>query len=151
MSESISVGNCMITYPDTTTWPPKDYTDAVEPFRWDLDCTVLQPYYYSTTGTTWVTIESKTHEMEESNESFKFWVKLPGYKKSNIKVNCDGENLEIKGDAKLPWDCDDSFNLQRRLTSRVLKHEVTAELADGLLCITLPKVHEERPIAVLIT
>jgi len=80
----------------------------------------------------------------------KYGLNYPAIKKKDIKVNCDGESIEIKGEVKFPWGSEDTLNLQLRLTSHVSRKEVKAELTDGILYIVLPKVPEDRPHSVTI-
>lgn len=69
MSELLTVGYCSITYPDTN--PMKPRTDHTEGWKWEP---INATDYYTASYPC-------AHELVETNESFKIWVKLPGYQK----------------------------------------------------------------------
>ncbi|CAM0906753.1 unnamed protein product [Alopecurus aequalis] len=77
---------------------------------------------------------------------------MPGLGKENVKVSAEKNNVVIKGEVeKKPWDGDKDgapvSRYSRRielLTGAFKMDKIKAEMKDGVLRVTVPKVKEEE-------
>ena len=95
-------------------------------------------------------------DIAESETESVIMVELPGVKKGDINISVENGWLILMGDRKTPETSDvkkilhreiayQPFNRSIRLSHTVNVKEVSAELANGILKITLPKAEEARP------
>lgn len=81
---------------------------------------------------------------------------LPGVKNDDIKINMTDNILTISGETKEESEEKDmqyhirerrfgSFTRSIELPTRVIAEKATAEFADGVLTLTLPKAEEVKP------
>jgi HSP20 family protein len=92
-------------------------------------------------------------DVSETDDSYMVHVELPGVRKDQVDVQLQGRELVITGEVK------DSQQGRRRRNSRPSGHfeyrtylpddinpdEVSAQLADGVLTLTVPKSQAARP------
>ena len=94
-------------------------------------------------------------DITESNGDIVVKAELPGIKKKNLEIEIEGNVLTIKGEKKEEkeerekehylFECSyGSFQRSFTLPTAVEEDRVTAEFADGVLKITLPKSAEGR-------
>lgn len=95
------------------------------------------------------------YEIKESDEAFGVTVTLPGVAKDGLEITADENTLRIVG--KRSWTRPDSWTALHRETTDAtylleLNHEnsintekVHAEIHDGVLRISLPKVEAIKP------
>lgn len=90
-------------------------------------------------------------DVVENEKDFKVSIVLPGMKKDEIKIDVDGDNLTISGERKQTIENKDSkvhlvesfygkFSRSFNLPENVDKQNIEAELVDGILNLTIPKV-----------
>lgn len=95
---------------------------------------------------------------ENENESL-IMVELPGMKKEDISITVENGWLTLKGNRKAPEASDikrilhreiayEPFNRSLKLSHPVNVNEISAELTNGILKITLLKAEEARPRAI---
>lgn len=90
-----------------------------------------------------------TADVTENDEAYHVDIDLPGVEKGDIMVDLEGQELTVSGESKKFEHMEGSA---RRLTRRTGKFEFalrlphaidangcTAELGDGVLCMTIPK------------
>jgi HSP20 family protein len=97
----------------------------------------------STTRTPWDAMEDAT--------SFKLRLDMPGLTKEEVSVDVVEGNLSIKGEHKPVEGEDDwssrssgSYNITIKLPDNVKVDAIKAELKNGVLCVTAPKVEEVK-------
>lgn len=99
-------------------------------------------------------------ELHETDEAFVLEVDLPGVEKKDITIDISGRRLSVQGvkekrerDGVLRHSTrtSGSFTYEAILPVPVDEEKVTAELADGVLTVTLPKATEARPKHIEIT
>ena len=98
-------------------------------------------------------------DIYESKDAYMFKVDLPGFKKEDIKVEFSGETLIMRGERKQEEEkkgenChrlersygvfERSFTIPRNVDAK----KIEAELKDGILMLTIPKVEEARAKAI---
>jgi len=92
---------------------------------------------------------------EHENESV-IVVELPGIRKEDLKISLHDGTINISGERKLPDPANDAkwlrserrtgkFTRMLTLPHEVKIDEISAELADGILRIVLPKAETARP------
>jgi HSP20 family protein len=92
----------------------------------------------------------------DAGASFVVEAELPGFKSDDVSVTVENDVLTLSGHR--PAQPRDGYSLHRReraeapkfsrsftLPARVDAERVEAELADGILTVTLPKAAESRP------
>ena len=95
-------------------------------------------------------------DVYETGDSLVFTMELPGFDKSEIEVNVNSDYLEVKGEHKAREKEDRTYRqVQRwhgrfqrsfRLPPRGLNREkVSAELKNGVLSISIPKLKPAKP------
>jgi HSP20 family protein len=96
-----------------------------------------------------------TADIFEMQDALKVILEMPGVEKTNIDVTVEEGVLNVRG----RLDFSNYKNLQPlyteynvghyarsfRLSSKIDVNKIAAELADGVLTLTLPKVEEARP------
>jgi HSP20 family protein len=96
-----------------------------------------------------------TADIFETQDALQVILEMPGVEKTNINVTVQDGVLRVEG----RLDFSNYKNLQPlyteynvghyarsfRLSSQIDQNEIGAELSDGVLTLTLPKVEEARP------
>lgn len=95
------------------------------------------------------------YEVEANAEGYKINVFMPGVAKDGVNIALNGRNLEIEGTRRdrpqeswrpvlteLNWD---DYRLRLELNVRVNESAISAQVADGVLRLTLPKADEAKP------
>ncbi|MFP4069864.1 MAG: Hsp20/alpha crystallin family protein [Verrucomicrobiota bacterium] len=95
------------------------------------------------------------YEVSENADAFVVKVHLPGVSKGGVDINLDGESLKIVGSrtASVPegWRplhrelAPGDYRLELRLNVQVDEDKIRAEVADGVLNLTLPKSDAVKP------
>lgn len=95
----------------------------------------------------------KTDVVETENE-LKFYVDLPGIKKEDIKINIEDGYLQIDGKKKCEYQTSGEYIYKERCTENysrsyyigkdINEDEVTANLNDGVLFLSIPKKEEVK-------
>ncbi|MBN2345516.1 MAG: Hsp20/alpha crystallin family protein [Candidatus Aminicenantes bacterium] len=99
----------------------------------------------------------------ESKDAYVFKVELPGFRREDIKVEFTGETLTLRGERKQEEETKNenchrlersygfferSFTIPKNIDAK----KINAELKDGVLVLTVPKLEEAKtkaiPIAV---
>ncbi|KAK9122309.1 hypothetical protein Syun_019926 [Stephania yunnanensis] len=93
---------------------------------------------------------------EENEVKMKF--DMPGLSKEDVKVSIEDDVLVIKGDKKISesggnegtdgWSSQSfsSYDTRRRLPDNIMKDKIKAELKNGVLFISVPKVKVEPKV-----
>ena len=94
-------------------------------------------------------------DVYETGDSLVFTMELPGFDKSEIEVNVTSGYLEIKGERKAQEKEDRTYRqVQRwhgrfqrsfRLPRGLDREKVSAELKNGVLSISIPKLQPAKP------
>jgi HSP20 family protein len=95
-------------------------------------------------------------DVRETPEAYVFEADLPGIKREDLDINLTGNRLSITGkrEAQARKEQESAFILERsfgsfsrtfNLPDGVNSGNVTADLKDGVLTLTLPKVPEVQP------
>jgi HSP20 family protein len=90
-------------------------------------------------------------DIVENAKSFDVHVSLPGLKKEDIKIDVEGDMLTISGERKLKNETNEEkfhmvesfygkFSRSFNLPENVDKENIDAELADGILKLSIPKI-----------
>jgi HSP20 family protein len=95
-------------------------------------------------------VESRVWEVEGS---YVAEFEVPGVKKEDVKLEVQDRSLSLTATRKdrLPGS-DRTFTLTRRLTlpRTVAVDKIAAQLEDGILTVTLPKVEDAQPRAITV-
>jgi HSP20 family protein len=93
-------------------------------------------------------------DLHESPAAYLVTIEVPGLARENIRIECRGHDLTVSGERSAA-ECPQRFHQLERghgAFSRVFSFghavdcdAVTAELADGVLAITIPKTHHDAP------
>ena len=93
---------------------------------------------------------------KETDGSFQVEVAVPGMKKEDFKIDLDNNILTISSEKKEEKDEKDGEKISRRefsyfsfqrsfhLPNNVKEEEISAEYADGLLKLTIPKTETKK-------
>jgi HSP20 family protein len=94
-------------------------------------------------------------DVYETGDSLVFTMELPGFDKSEIEVNVNSGYLEVKGERKAQEKEDRTYRqVQRwhgrfqrsfRLPRGLDREKVSAELKNGVLSISVPKLQPAKP------
>jgi HSP20 family protein len=90
-------------------------------------------------------------DVVEMEKNFTVNITLPGLKKDEIKIDVDGDTLTVSGERKLNNESKEEtyhlvesfygkFSRSFNLPENVDKQNIAAELVDGILSLTIPKV-----------
>lgn len=97
-----------------------------------------------------------TAEIQESPDTIKLRMELPGIEPQDIDVKVTAEAVAIRGERKSEIKRDEHQGIHRSefrygsfqrvipLPGRVQNDQVQAEFKNGVLCLTLPKAEEEK-------
>ncbi|MDD8012936.1 MAG: Hsp20/alpha crystallin family protein [Acidobacteriota bacterium] len=101
-------------------------------------------------------------DIYETKDAYVFKVELPGFRKEDIKVEFSNETLTLRGERKQEEETKNenchrlerSYGLFERsftIPKNVDAKKIDAELKDGILLLTIPKVEEAKTKAIPIT
>jgi HSP20 family protein len=101
-------------------------------------------------------------DIYETKDSYVFKVELPGFKKEDIQVEFSGETLILRGERKQEEETKNenchrlerSYGLFERsftIPKNIDAKKIDANLKDGVLMLTIPKVEEAKTKAIPIT
>jgi HSP20 family protein len=113
---------------------------------------MMGPYYspMDTSAEAW----TPTADVTENDEAYHVDIDLPGVEKEDISVNIEGQELTVSGESKKFDHIEGgssrrtsrqvgSFEFALRLPHAVDANGCTAELSNGVLCMTVPKTSSE--------
>ena len=97
-----------------------------------------------------------TTDIFETNDALKVVMEMPGVDKANLDVNVENDVLTVSGRINLskyeklqPVYTEYNIGHYRRTfnlsSSRVNQDRIAAEMKDGVLTLTLPKVEQAKP------
>ena len=97
-----------------------------------------------------------TSDIFETNDALKIVMEMPGVDKANLDVNVENDVLSVSGRIELskyeklqPVYTEYNIGHYRRTfnlsSSRINQDRIAAEMKDGLLTLTLPKVEQAKP------
>lgn len=125
------------------------FDDIFDNFRSDFE-ELLFPSPWRTAYPAFPEIRVPLIDLEDRGKDFLLKAELPGFKKEDIEIEVQEDSLEITG--RVGWKYDkkakgyvckeracESFNRIVQLPEEVNTDAVTANLADGILEIVLPK------------
>jgi len=93
-------------------------------------------------------------DVEETEDSFTVELELAGVKRPDIDIEVSGHRLSVRGERKEKERVGilrrrdrvvGTFSYEITLPGTVVEDEVSADLADGVLTVRLPKPASERP------
>jgi HSP20 family protein len=97
-------------------------------------------------------------DLSELADRYVVTIEVPGLSRDALQIGFDRETMTVRGQRPLDSCCPDRYQqLERgqgqfsrsfRFASAVKSDEVTADLADGVLTITIPKADGNRQIAI---
>jgi HSP20 family protein len=93
---------------------------------------------------------SPGYEINESDDKYQIAIDVPGVKASDItaQLEDDGRVLHLSGGRKVLKDgatTETKFSKRFTIGDNVDKTKLTADLSDGVLTVTAPKVKKEEP------
>ena len=125
------------------------FDDIFDNFKSDFE-ELLFPSPWRTAYPAFPEIRVPLIDLEDRGKDFLLKAELPGFKKEDIEIEVQEDSLEITG--RVGWKYDkkakgyvckeracESFNRTVQLPEEVNTDAVTANLADGILEIVLPK------------
>lgn len=125
------------------------FDDIFENFRSDFE-ELLFPSPWRTAFPAFPEIRVPLVDLEDRGKDFALKAEMPGFKKEDIEIEVQEDSVEITG--RVGWKYDrkakgyvckeracESFNRTVQLPEEVNTDAVTANLADGVLEIVLPK------------
>ena len=103
-----------------------------------------------------------TTDIFETNDALKVVMEMPGVDKANLDVNVENDVLSVSGRIDLskyeklqPVYTEYNIGHYRRTfnlsSSRINQDRIAAEIKDGVLTLTLPKVEQAKPRRISIT
>jgi len=94
-------------------------------------------------------------DLHESDDRFVVAIELPGLSREDVRIECTDYDLTVSGE-RLGADCPQRYHqLERgqgpffrsfRFALPVAGDRITADLQDGILLVTIPKIHQKRQI-----
>lgn len=101
-------------------------------------------------------------DVKETDEAFIFYADVPGIDPKDIEVEVLGDTLTLSGKREFSNEeraddyirrerCYDSFHRRYALTTAVAEDKVVAEVSNGVLKVTAPKVAQAAPHKVTVT
>jgi HSP20 family protein len=88
--------------------------------------------------------ESARPDFQEYDQNFLLSVDIPGIKKSDLKIEIHGHQIQITGETKKDR-MSRSFRRSFALPESVDTSKIEAHFEDGVLEVLLPKVESEKP------
>jgi HSP20 family protein len=96
-----------------------------------------------------------TADIYETHDALKVVLEMPGVEKENVDVRVEGDVLNVEGRLDLSkyqglQPLYTEYNIGHysrsfRLSSKINQDKIGAELKEGVLSLTLPKVEEAKP------
>ena len=106
-------------------------------------------------------IFSPTADIYETEDALTVHLEMPGVEKANVDIRVEGDVLNVEGRIDLSKYQDlqplyTEYNIGHysrsfRLSNKIDQNKIGAELKDGILSLTLPKVEEAKPRKVQLT
>ena len=88
-------------------------------------------------------------DLFEDENHFYVRLEMPGVKRNEVKVELDGDVLEVSFDKVVGKDGNEesrtSYHRKMTVPDGCEAGKITASLTDGILTVTMPKVEERRP------
>lgn len=95
-------------------------------------------------------------DISEDNDNYYLQVELPGMSRDDVKVKYEEGMLTITGEKKAEKEDKDlnyhrveraygKFERSFRITSQIVADKISADFANGVLSVTLPKAEEVKP------
>jgi HSP20 family protein len=136
------------------------FDDAFERFRSDFE-DLLLPGYWDRTLSLFPETRVPAVDLEDREKDYLLKAEMPGFKKEDIEIEVKEDSVEITGTAGWKYDkkeqayickeraCE-SFYRMVDLPEEIKVEDVTANLSDGVLEITLPKKapKQKRKVAI---
>jgi HSP20 family protein len=100
-------------------------------------------------GNPGVRIATPRYEITENDSEFKLAIDVPGVKAGDMKIKLeqDGRVLRLTGERKIQdgnWTSECNFEKAFLLDKKIQTDKITANLSDGVVIITAPKVLIEQ-------
>jgi HSP20 family protein len=102
-----------------------------------------------------------TTDIYEAPESLTVLVEMPGVEKKNVEINVEDGVLNVQGRLDLtkyqgltPLYTEYNvghYSRSFRLSSKIDQNKIGAEMKDGVLSLTLPKIEEAKPRTIRVT
>ncbi len=134
-----------------------DVDDLFDAFRGDIDRIFMDPWARTTIRPIKVRAQATymPMNMEDAGDKLMLTVEMPGVKKEDIKLSINEDILTIRVDSKEEKKEEkknyllrerSSYKCERsvRLPAEVQGENVGAKMEEGVLHITLPKVHPKK-------
>ena len=140
--------------PAAPQFPWGAFDDAFARFRSDFE-DIIFPSYWDRAFTLLPETRVPAVDLEDRENDYLLKAEMPGFKKEDIEIEVKEDSVEITGTAGWKYDkkeqayickeraCE-SFYRMVDLPEEIKVDEVTANLSDGILEITLPKKAPKR-------
>lgn len=102
-----------------------------------------------------------TTDIYEAPESLNVLVEMPGVEKKNVEISVEDGVLNVRGRLDLtkyqgltPLYTEYNvghYSRNFRLSSKIDQNKIDAEMKDGVLSLTLPKIEEAKPRTIPVT
>ena len=102
-----------------------------------------------------------TTDIYEAPESLNVLVEMPGVEKKNVEISVEDGVLNVRGRLDLtkyqgltPLYTEYNvghYSRRFRLSSKIDQNKIDAEMKDGVLSLTLPKIEEAKPRTIRVT
>jgi HSP20 family protein len=102
-----------------------------------------------------------TTDIYEAPESLTVLVEMPGVEKKNVEISVEDGVLNVRGRLDLTkyqglTPLYTEYNIGHysrsfRLSSKIDQNKIGAEMKDGVLSLTLPKIEEAKPRTIRVT
>jgi HSP20 family protein len=102
-----------------------------------------------------------TTDIYEAPESLTVLVEMPGVEKKNVEISVEDGVLNVRGRLDLtkyqgltPLYTEYNvghYSRSFRLSSKIDQNKIDAEMKDGVLSLTLPKIEEAKPRTIRVT
>lgn len=102
-----------------------------------------------------------TTDIYEAPESLTVLVEMPGVEKKNVEISVEDGVLNVRGRLDLtkyqgltPLYTEHNvghYSRSFRLSSKIDQNKIGAEMKDGVLSLTLPKIEEAKPRTIRVT
>ena len=102
-----------------------------------------------------------TTDIYEAPESLTVLVEMPGVEKKNVEISVEDGVLNVRGRLDLtkyqgltPLYTEYNvghYSRRFRLSSKIDQNKIDAEMKDGVLSLTLPKIEEAKPRTIRVT
>lgn len=134
-----------------------DVDDLFDAFRKDIDRMFMDPWARTTVRPIRVRPAANymPMDMEDDGENLKLTIEMPGVRKKDVKLSINEDILTISVDSKEDKKKEEknyllrersSYQCERsvRLPTEVQGEKVEAKMDEGVLHVTLPKVHPKK-------